>query len=246
MAPRDPDLASDDDDDDDDALFAALEREEINPSYTAQRVEQLQAELVSPVRQQPRQQDQDPSNPISNTTTLQNTLVPSLPTDQSLLDFTTLHPRCVIHFSHSDFTRCAVMDRHIHALAVLHHETRFATVDVRNVPFVVAKLQVKVLPCVIGFVDGVGVERIVGFEGLGDGGQQDADEEFRTGELERRLLGKGCLVKRRIRTGDELGSDVEGEREQEVRRKKRAGVIRGSVDKGGDDDDDDDDDDEWD
>lgn len=95
----------------------------------------------------------------------------------------------------------------------------------------------KVLPCVIGFVDGVGVERIVGFEGLGNGGQQDADEEFRTRELERRLLGKGCLVKRRIGEGDEVGSDVDGEGEEEVRRKRGGRGIRGGMRRDEDDED---------
>ncbi|KAL2374875.1 NTP binding protein [Blastomyces gilchristii SLH14081] len=245
MALRDHDLPSDDDENG--ALFAALEREEDNPSYKAQRIEQLQSELASRAQQQQQQQQQQKdSNSSNNAATLQNTLVPTLPSDQSLLDFTTRHPRCVIHFSHPDFARCAVMDKHIHALASLHHEARFATADVRTIPFVVEKLKVKVLPCVIGFVDGVGVERIVGFEGLGYGGRLDADEEFRTGELERRLLGRGCLIKRRIGEGDEVGSDVDGEGEEEVRRKKGGRGIRGGLRRGTVVNDDDEEEEDWD
>ncbi|OJD15544.1 hypothetical protein AJ78_04201 [Emergomyces pasteurianus Ep9510] len=234
MVPRNHDPAAADGDDEDE-LFAALEREEDNPSYKAQRIEQLQSELAALAQQQQQHQHQNDSSSSSssnnnnNAATLQNTLVPTLPTDQSLLDFTTRHPRCVVHFSHPDFARCAVMDKHIHALAALHHETRFATVDVRTVPFVVEKLKVKVLPCVIGFVDGVGVERIVGFEGLGYGGQQDADGEFRTRELERRLLARRCLVKSRIGEEDEVESDVDGEGEEEVRRKKGGRGIRSAM-----------------
>ncbi|PGG98991.1 hypothetical protein GX51_06488 [Blastomyces parvus] len=242
MPPRDHDPPSDDDDKD--ALFAALEREEDIPSYKAQRIEQLQAELAAQAQQHQQQQQQQDSS-SNNAATLQNTLVPTLPSDQALLDFTTRHPRCVIHFSHPDFARCAVMDKHIHALASLHHEARFATADVRTIPFVVEKLKVKVLPCVIGFVDGVGVERIVGFEGLGYGGTLDADEEFRTGELERRLLARGCLVKRRIGEGDEVGSDVDGEGEEEVRRKKGQRGIRGGL-RSGKGMDDGDDEEDWD
>ncbi|EEH10510.1 GTPase inhibitor [Histoplasma capsulatum G186AR] len=250
MPPRNHDLPSDEDDND--ALFAALEREEDNPSYKAQRIEQLQSELAARAQQQQEQHQKNSSSNSNklddnnNATTFQNTLVPTLPSDQSLLDFTTRHPRCVIHFSHPDFARCAVMDRHIHALAGLHHETRFATVDVRRIPFVVEKLKVKVLPCVIGFVDGVGVERIVGFEGLGYGGRHDADEEFRSGELERRLLRRGCLVKRRIGEGDEVGSDIDGEEEEEVRRERGGRGIRGGVRRGREVGDDDDGDDDWD
>ncbi|KAK2770024.1 hypothetical protein FQN52_008746 [Onygenales sp. PD_12] len=237
------------DDSDNDSLFAALENETPAPTYTAQRIEQLQAELAARAAQQQLQSPSTSTITTSNNNSqtqpsnpqIQNTLVPTLPNDQSLLDFTTRHPRSIIHFSHPDFSRCAVMEKHIDALAHLHHEVRFASVDVRNVPFVVEKLKVKVLPCVIGFVEGVGVERIVGFEGLGFGGK-DADDEFRTRELERRFLKSGVLVKARIGEGDEVGSDPEGEGEEEVRAKKRGmrfgRGIRGRVDKEGDDEDD--------
>lgn len=63
--------------------------------------------------------------------------------------------------------------------------------NVDNAPFLVTKLKVQVLPCVIAFVDGVGADRVVGFEGLaGVGGGVD---DFRTKDLEARLLAAGIL-----------------------------------------------------
>lgn len=40
-------------------------------------------------------------------------------------------------------------------LAAKHFNTKFLRVDVANVPFLVVKLEIKVLPCVIAFIDGV-------------------------------------------------------------------------------------------
>ena len=46
------------------------------------------------------------------------------------------------------------------------------------------------LPCVIAFVDGIGVDRIIGFEGIGR-----SPEQFTTPELESRLLASTVLVR---------------------------------------------------
>ena len=67
-------------------------------------------------------------------------------------------------------------------------ETKFAKMEVERAPFLTERLGVRVLPCVIAFVKGVGVDRVVGFEGLGGSG-----DGFETGGLERRLVGMGVL-----------------------------------------------------
>lgn len=60
--------------------------------------------------------------------------------------------------------------------------------NVENAPFLVTKLKVQVLPCVLAFVDGKSVDRIVGFEGLGYG-----QDKFTTKDLEARLLASGVI-----------------------------------------------------
>lgn len=148
------------------------------------------------------------------------------------------------------------MDKHLSAIAEARaHKgggqsdaTRFARVDARNVPFIAEKLKVKVLPCVIGFVDGGVVEKIVGFEGLSLGG------EFKTRVLERRLGRCGILPRR---AGEESESESEsGEDEDEeaeagdrrgggvgfgVRKTIWSGNRRFDKKRGGDDDEDGDD-----
>lgn len=90
------------------------------------------------------------------------------------------------------------MDNHLATLAAVHLETRFVKMEVERAPFLVERLKVRVLPCVIAFVGGVGVDRVVGFEGLGGG------DGFETGDLERRLVGAGVL------RGEMGGGDLGG------------------------------------
>lgn len=103
--------------------------------------------------------------------------------------------------------------------------------NVDNAPFLVTKLKVQVLPCVIAFVDGVGADRVVGFEGLAGSGSGSGSrsgfgsvDDFRTKDLEARLLAAGVLF-------------------QEKKKLKEAEVGRfrvGGKNKAKDDDDDDD------
>jgi thioredoxin-like negative regulator of GroEL len=71
--------------------------------------------------------------------------------------------------------------------------------NVDNAPFLVVKLKVQVLPCVLAFVGGVSVDRIVGFEGLGY-----TEDTFTTKDLEARLLSSG-VIQRAKATADAGG-----------------------------------------
>lgn len=108
--------------------------------------------------------------------------------EKAVLDITTSTERVVVHFFHPDFVRCKIMDRHLEILARKHIHTRFVRVNVDNCPFIVTKLGIQVLPCVMPFVEGLGRERVLGFEGLGGG------DDFPTGRLEG-LLRKSGVIK---------------------------------------------------
>lgn len=107
-------------------------------------------------------------------------------------------------------------------LAPRHYDTRFLKIDVTNAPFLVVKLQVQVLPCVLTFIDGVSKDRIVGFEGIGPG-----TDRFTTRQLEARLLQAGVLLRATTAHAPAAVTSSHDGREA-------------------DDDDDDDDNDEWD
>lgn len=94
----------------------------------------------------------------------------------------------VAHFYHRDFERCRIMDKHLSVLCKQHFDTRFIKISAPDAPFFVEKLQVRMLPCVLMFVGGVAVDRIVGFESLG------AADDFPTSQVEKKLL-KGGVIK---------------------------------------------------
>ena len=84
--------------------------------------------------------------------------------------------------------------------------------NVENAPFLVTKLKIQVLPCVLSFIDGVSVDRIVGFDGLGY-----TPDNFTTKDLEARLLASG-VVKRAKATDNgnvKLGAKVIREEESD-------------------------------
>ncbi|GAA5992050.1 hypothetical protein JCM10908_000719 [Rhodotorula pacifica] len=98
--------------------------------------------------------------------------------EKDLIAKTAKEKRCVVHFFHRDFRRCKIMDGHLEKLAPKHLDTLFLKADVANVPFLVTKLAIKTLPCVIGFVGGTTKMKIVGFDELPGG------DNFSTSVLE--------------------------------------------------------------
>lgn len=98
------------------------------------------------------------------------------------LEAVTKSENVVCHFFHRDFERCKIMDKHIAILARRYFKTRFIKLSAPDAPFFTVKLNIKMLPCIICFKDGLSVSRIVGFDGLG------GLDDFETESLERRLL----------------------------------------------------------
>jgi hypothetical protein len=105
-----------------------------------------------------------------------------------------LYPFCLLITSHPDRQK----------MAPKYFHTRFIRVFVENIPWLVERLSVKVLPCVICFIGGVSrdrhgfylsprflscltTERLIGFEDLGN------NDDFDTAVLELRLLNTGSF-----------------------------------------------------
>jgi len=74
------------------------------------------------------------------------------------------------------------MDNHLENLAQKHFDTKIIRIDVDKALFLVERLKVKVLPCVISFIDGKSVDRLEGFEKLGN------TDNFTTAMLESHFL----------------------------------------------------------
>ena len=103
---------------------------------------------------------------------------------------------CVVHFFHKDFERCRIVDRHLGELARKHFDTRFFKINAVEAPFFVDKLGVKVLPCIIMFMNGVAIDRIVGFEGIG------GKDDFSTTALEKRFIEKEVVKPKKTNDDD--------------------------------------------
>ena len=164
------------DSDDEDGLIASLEEDD-DPAFDHLRERRLQ-QLHSEMQRTKAQRTS--GHGTYDTITHEP--------EKSVLDITTSEKLCVVHFFRADFRRCRIMDGHLSAMAERHLEARFVKVDVDHVPFLVERLKIRVLPCVIAFVGGKSVDRIIGFEGIGRG-----SDEFRTRDLELRLVNAGVL-----------------------------------------------------
>lgn len=172
--------------DDEDALIAELEDDNDSGALDAlreKRLEQLHAEMSR-------------AKALKET---QHGTYQEIKDEKQLMDITTSTKLCIVHFMKPDFNRCRVMDSKLAALAEKHYEARFVSINAENAPFLVVKLGIQVLPCVVCFKDAVGVDRVIGFEGIG----RKADS-FTMAELEARLLGSGMLVRAKV-GGDEAG-----------------------------------------
>ncbi|KAF2719889.1 thioredoxin-like protein [Polychaeton citri CBS 116435] len=171
--------------DDEDDLIAELENDDsLLPTFREQRLQQLHSEY-----QRAHFLKSQPGHGVYQT----------IKDEKELMDITTSTKLCVVHFLKSDFNRCRIMEGKLETLAEKHWDTRFVGIDVDNAPFLVVKLGIKVLPCVISFVDGKGSDRIVGFEGVGRGG-----DKISAREVEARLLQSGVLVRAKMVDEEEV------------------------------------------
>eukprot|EP00842_Homolaphlyctis_polyrhiza_P005788 jgi/Hompol1/620/HPOL_005366-RA len=160
--------SDEEEDDDDDELLKELDEEDDDgmvAAFRERRMQELRAEVL-------RRREQELSKSgIYETTT----------DEKSILKITTTTDKCIVHFAHKDFRRCLLMDKHLAELARRHPQTRFLKIDVENAPFLVEKLKIKVLPCLMAFVDGIAVDKLLGFEGVAE------KDDFATSALEKRL-----------------------------------------------------------
>ncbi|KAJ3100583.1 hypothetical protein HDU96_010289 [Phlyctochytrium bullatum] len=128
--------------------------------------------------------------------------------EKEILKITTSTDKCVVHFYHKEFRRCQIVHKHLDPLARKHFRTRFVRIDVEKAPFLVEKLKVQILPCVIAFIKGVSVDRIVGFDELG------GSDNFSTTLFEKRLA-MSKVISLEAGTAVRRGVDDDADREDE-------------------------------
>ncbi|XP_052801735.1 uncharacterized protein LOC128232296 [Mya arenaria] len=107
--------------------------------------------------------------------------------EKEVLDLTTSEDKCVVHFFHEDFRRCAIIHSHLKTLTEKYFETRFAKINVDKAKFLVEKLKIRVLPALLCFKKRIVVDRVVGFDEIG------GSDNFPTKVLEKRLAKSGVI-----------------------------------------------------
>ncbi|KAL3842276.1 hypothetical protein ACJMK2_020308 [Sinanodonta woodiana] len=107
--------------------------------------------------------------------------------EKSFLEVTTSEDRCIVHFYHTDYRRCSIMDTHLEKLTEKYYETKFAKMNVEKAKFLVERLKIRVLPAVFCFLKGIVKDRVIGFEELG------GTDSFQTIVLEKRLAQSGVI-----------------------------------------------------
>lgn len=101
--------------------------------------------------------------------------------EKQVIDATIKSKLVVLHCS-GDFERCRILDSHLEKLSKLYFYTKFIKINVMKIPFLVEKLKIKVLPCLLMFKDSIVFDKLVGFEELGN------NDDFPTFILEKRLI----------------------------------------------------------
>lgn len=92
----------------------------------------------------------------------------------------------VVHFYHKEFERCKIMDKHLKILCQQFPNTQFLYIDAEKAPFFVQRLNIRTLPTLCIFIDGVMKDKVLGFDGL-------SGDEFLTYELAARLAQSGVI-----------------------------------------------------
>ncbi len=95
--------------------------------------------------------------------------------------------RIVCHFYHPDFMKCKILDKHLALVAYEHPETLFIKIVATEADFLIKKLQIRILPSVYFFQNGVVKDKLVGFEEFG------VKDDFSTKLLTRRLGKFGAI-----------------------------------------------------
>jgi len=110
-------------------------------------------------------------------------------TEREFLDSVIKSPRAVVHFYHEEFSRCKIVDARLSAIALKIMGCRFVKIDATKCPFFVAKLNIKVLPSIIYFINGKTVHRITGFAEFGGSDGFEIPELVKSLEREKMLTG---------------------------------------------------------
>jgi hypothetical protein len=128
-------------------------------------------------------------------------------------------------FYKDEFETCKRTDMHMQILSPQHHECKFIKIDAEKAPFFVSKLNIRVLPTIVFFAEGITnpAMRLMGFEGVENG------ELCSTRDLEEALVSMGFLLEAVV--SEDIGPESlrEGREEEEGRTSENSERSRGGA-----------------
>lgn len=108
-------------------------------------------------------------------------------TEKEAMDIVAKSDAALLHLYQPTFSKCRLMNEMLEQIAERHLAVTAVAITAETAPFLVSKLQVKVLPLVVAYKEGKEVGRVLGFEGLGS----ESKPLYQL--LERRLHSVGVL-----------------------------------------------------
>jgi len=136
--------------------------------------------------------------------------------------------KVVLHFYVKSTERCKIVDMHMKRIAPQLLGTKFAKIDAEKAPFLTERLKIKVIPTIIGIIDKIIVDRLVGFTELGN------SDDFTSNDLKARLSLNGVVDYHPASDSPSTRRKMKIEMELASRRKQN---LRDSDSSGTDDDD---------
>lgn len=149
---------SEKDESDSDSLLELLEQlendDEVATRYKEDRLQQLKKEVSSIDRASSMLGDK-----LGSVTFTEN--------EKELMNSVSRADAALVHFYQPTFQRCIAMNKILSKIAEKHMALHVVCIPAEKAPFLVSKLQIKILPFVVIYKNGQEIDRIVGFEGIG-------------------------------------------------------------------------------
>ncbi|KAK6200915.1 thioredoxin-like protein [Scheffersomyces amazonensis] len=154
---RDGEPSSDFEEVDDDELLQQLEDEsdDILAKYRESRIQQLSGELKN-IKQSIQNRGNDDEEDLG--------YVENITNEKKIMEIVLQHPITIVHFYQPNFQKCQLMNKYLNVLAEKHLQLKIIRIKAELAPFLVNKLQIKILPFIIIYKNSIEVDRIVGFE----------------------------------------------------------------------------------
>lgn len=84
--------------------------------------------------------------------------------EHELMNYVTANDLVIIHFYQNNFPKCILVNNLLNQLSQRHLGPLWLSINVKNCPFLVQKLQIKVLPCIAIYNRANLVKKILGYE----------------------------------------------------------------------------------